>query len=202
MGTSSVGQWEKHFKYRDTDVASHSHSCCPQTAWAEREEKSMRSSQRISVWQTEMAAGIGLGYHVVQEVMGSFGYCWIPCLLMAAQTSAKKMFPKICWDSMLLKVVTFFAASWRVMKTSFITLIQKWNSEVWNGITQHCARRRGQKQCCHSVRPWELYWGMHTGWVFAMREEHWCCSLPAYAAEAFSCRAWQMSKEGKAYPQT
>jgi len=54
----------------------------------------------------EMAAGIGLGDHVVQEVMESVGYCWIPSLLMAAQTSSKKMFPQICWNIML-----FFAAS-------------------------------------------------------------------------------------------
>lgn len=59
----------------------------------------------------EMAAGIGLGDHVVQEVVESFGYYWIPRLLMAAQTLAKKMFPQICCNSMLLKVVTFFAAS-------------------------------------------------------------------------------------------
>jgi hypothetical protein len=39
----------------------------------------------------EMAAGIGPGDNVVQEVMESFGYCWIPRLLMAAQTSAKKV---------------------------------------------------------------------------------------------------------------
>jgi len=65
----------------------------------------------------EMAAGIGLGDHVVQEVMESFGYCWIHHLLMAAQTSAKKMFPHICWNSMLLKAVIFCAASWWIMKT-------------------------------------------------------------------------------------
>jgi hypothetical protein len=39
-----------------------------------------------------MAAGIGLGDHVVQEVMQSFGYCWIPHILMTPQTSAKKCF--------------------------------------------------------------------------------------------------------------
>ena len=58
-----------------------------------------------------MAAEIGVGDHVVQEVMESFGSCWIPHLLIGAQTSAKNMFSHICWNSMLLKVVTYFMAS-------------------------------------------------------------------------------------------
>lgn len=43
-------------------------------------------------------------------------------------------------------------------------------------------------------------WKMHTGWVFAARGNHQCCSLPSDAPEALSSTAWKMSGEEDDHP--
>jgi hypothetical protein len=77
MGTSSVRRWVKHFEDGNTDIAYQTRCGRPRTATATERNKQkvdevIRQNRRIT--DRETAAQLGVGHHVVQEMMDILGY--------------------------------------------------------------------------------------------------------------------------------
>lgn len=95
---------------------------------------------------------------------------------------------------------TLFAASWRVTKAGFITLIRKQNDRARKRIIQHRQRKRSRKHHPQPVKPWELYAGVlkDAHWSsFCQQRKRRCCSLPLDTPQVPSCTARQTSRDEK-----
>jgi hypothetical protein len=92
MGASNVRRWVKHFKDGNKDIADQPRCRRPRTAATESNKQKVDEliRQDRNITGREISAQLGVGYHVVQEMMDILGYrkvCshGVPRLLMGTE---------------------------------------------------------------------------------------------------------------------